>query len=208
MTMKLKLTIVVAVLALLMPTPEVCARTNKVDIYDLSLEENLELPVIKNAKHAERVQQYQYEAAVAFKKKNMEVEMMRDNEVIIFTFPAAKLFAPNDTTLTKDGAKALQPLLTLLKPAGFYKMLLVMHSDNTGSETYTLDLTRARVNAVYDWIDANASVDFVVPYALGDTDPMVDNNSIENRARNRRLEVYLVPDEVMLEQAKKGRITK
>jgi len=62
------------------------------------------------------------------------------------------------------------------------------------------------VNAVYDWFDQNGSVDYVVPYALGETDPLVDNNSVDNRKRNRRLEIYLVPDEVMIQQAKKGRI--
>jgi flagellar motor protein MotB len=64
------------------------------------------------------------------------------------------------------------------------------------------------VNAVYDWFDANGDVDFVVPYALGDTDPIVDNNSYDNRARNRRLEIYLVPAELMIERAKKGDIKK
>jgi outer membrane protein OmpA-like peptidoglycan-associated protein len=87
-----------------------------------------------------------------------------------------------------------------------------MHSDNTGSSAYTLNLTRQRVNAIFDWFDENGSVDYVVPYALGDTEPMVDNNivvdnnSVENRKRNRRLEIYLVPEKVMLQQAKKGRI--
>lgn len=36
--------------------------------------------------------------------------------------------------------------------------------------------------------------------------PLVENNSLTNRERNRRLEVYLVPGTKMLEQAKKGRI--
>ena len=35
---------------------------------------------------------------------------------------------------------------------------------------------------------------------------ILENNSMSNRERNRRLEVYLVPGKKMLEQAKKGRI--
>ena len=100
----------------------------------------------------------------------------------------------------------MKPLLAFLKNPGFYKMIMVMHSDNTGSTQYTLDLTRGRVNSVYDWIEDNASVDYVVPYALGETSPINDNNSVENRKRNRRLEIYLVPEEVMLEQAKHGNV--
>ncbi len=94
----------------------------------------------------------------------------------------------------------------MLKNLGSYKMLLDMHSDNTGSSEYTLNLTRQRVNAIFDWFDENGIVDYVVPYALGETDPLVDNNSVENRKRNRRLEIYLVPEKTMLQQAKKGNI--
>ena len=149
--------------------PTMAKKKVTVDIYDLSLDENLELPAITNEKHALRVQDYQYDTA-------------------------------------EVGKVSLKPLLAFLKNPGFYKMIMVMHSDNTGSPQYTLDLTRGRVNSVYDWIEDNASVDYVVPYALGETSPINDNNSVENRKRNRRLEIYLVPEEVMLEQAKHGNV--
>ncbi|MCF0204724.1 MAG: OmpA family protein, partial [Muribaculaceae bacterium] len=125
-------------------------------------------------------------------------------EVIVITIPASQLFDPNETTLTNLGIMSIKPLLKYLKTKGLYKMLLVMHSDNTGTDKYTVELTRHRVDAVYDWIEANASVDFVVPYALGASDPIMPNNSVDNRRANRRLEVYLVPDAAMVEMAKKG----
>ena len=174
------------------------------DIYDLSLDENLMLPEIKNEKQADKIQDFQLDMAVAFKKSNYDVEIMRDDEVIIVTIPASQLFDANDTLLNKVGEERLKPFLRMVKNPGFYKMLLVMHSDNTGSEVYTLNLTRQRVNAIFDWFDENGSVDYVVPYALGDTDPILDNNSVENRKRNRRLEIYLVPEKTMIQQAKKG----
>ena len=178
----------------------------EVEIYDLSLDENLEFPEIRNDKQAQKIQDYQYDVAVQLKKNNYDVELMRDNEVIIVTIPAGQLFEPNDTSVTTLGKISLKPLLRYLKNPGFYKMLLVMHSDNTGSDRYTLELTRSRVNAVFDWFDENGSVDFVVPYALGATDPVNGNDSMDNRKNNRRLEIYLVPNSVMINQAKKGRI--
>ena len=182
------------------------AKDHVEDIYDLSLDENLMTPEIKSDKHADRIQEYQYNMAVAFKKSNYEVEVMRDDEVIVITIPASQLFEPNDTVLSKLGEEQLKPFLRMVKNPGFYKMLLVMHSDNTGSSEYTLNLTRQRVNAIFDWFDENGSVDYVVPYALGETDPLVDNNSVENRKTNRRLEIFLVPEQTMLQQAKKGKI--
>ena len=176
------------------------------DIYEMSLDENLVTPEIKNDKQADKIQDFQYDMAVAFKKSNYDVEIMRDDEVIVVTIPASQLFEANDTVLTSLGEKQLKPFLRMIKNPGFYKLLLVMHSDNTGSSEYTLNLTRQRVNAVFDWFDENGSVDYVVPYALGETDPLVDNNSVENRKTNRRLEIFLVPEQTMLQQAKKGRI--
>jgi outer membrane protein OmpA-like peptidoglycan-associated protein len=170
----------------------------------LSLDENLVTPQIKNSKQADKIQDFQYDMAVAFKRSNYEVEVMREGEVIVVTLPASLLFEPNDTVLTTLGESQLKPFLRMIKNPGFYKLLLVMHSDNTGSSEYTLNLTRQRVNVIFDWFDENGSVDYVVPYALGETDPIVDNNSVENRKRNRRLEIYLVPEKTMIQQAKKG----
>ena len=200
--------ILLAMLAALFITCPVSsfARDDVDDIYELSLDENLATPEIKNDKQADKIQDFQYDMAVAFKRSNYDVEIMRDDEVIVITIPASQLFNPNDTVVNSVGEALLKPFLRMLKNPGFYKMLLVMHSDNTGSSEYTLNLTRQRVNAIFDWFDENGSVDYVVPYALGDTDPVVDNNSVENRNRNRRLEIFLVPEKTMLQQAKKGTI--
>ncbi len=176
-----------------------------VDIYELSLDDNLETPVVKS-KYADKIQDYQYNQAVELIKHNYEVELMRNNEVIIVTITADKLFGANDTILSGEGKELVKGLFKVLKNPEFYKMLLVMHSDDTGSPQYLVQLTRSRVNAVYDWLDANGNVDFVVPYALGGHEPLHDNKSMINRRINRRLEVYLVPGEVMIEQAKRGNI--
>ena len=200
------ITLVMLALVFLLCPQHVIARDELEDIYDMSLDENLLTPEIKNDKQAEKIQDFQYDMAVAFKKSNYDVEIMRDNEVIVVTIPASVLFEPNDTVLTQLGATRLEPFLRMIKNPGFYKLLLVMHSDNTGSPEYTLNLTRQRVNTIFDWFDENGSVDYVVPYALGETDPLVDNNSVENRKQNRRLEIYLVPEKTMIQQAKKGRI--
>lgn len=182
------------------------AKVHVDDIYEMSLDENLMTPEIKNDKQADRIQEFQYNIAVAFKQTNYDVEIMRDDEVIVITIPASQLFDPNDTVLNKLGEEQLKPFLRMLNNPGFYKLLLVMHSDNTGSSEYTLNLTRQRVNAIFDWFEENGSVDYVVPYALGETDPIVDNNSVESRKTNRRLEIFLIPEQTMLQQAKKGRI--
>ena len=195
------------VIAAALPGDALAKKKAVVDIYELTLDENIETPVPENEKIAANIEEFQYEVAVKLKKHNLDVEMMRHNQVIVVTFPASKLFAPNDTLLTEEGKLSLKPLLPFIKNAGLYKALLVMHSDNTGSREYTLSLTTRRVNSVFDWVEINAPVDFVVPYALGETDPAVDNNSVDNRNRNRRLEIFLVPEQNLLNAAAKGKIS-
>ena len=192
--------------ALLMPSQALAKKKEKVDIYDLSLDENIEYPAITGEKQIEIIKAYQLKVALELKKKNYDVELMRNDEIIIVTIQAANLFNHNDTVLTDVGKRLLTPLTKYLANPGFYKMLLVMHSDNTGSRTYTLNLTRDRVNAIFDWMERTTSIDYVVPYALGESDPVTDNNSMDHRKQNRRLEIYIVPDEVMLNQAKKGSV--
>ncbi|MCH4155892.1 MAG: OmpA family protein [Muribaculaceae bacterium] len=174
------------------------------DIFDLSIDDNIDNPHL--GKQADVISEFQGQEALAMKHDHHDVELMRNGEVIVFTIPAGQLFNPNDTVLTDLGKVSLKPFLKYLATPGLYKMILAMHSDNTGSDAYTLALSRARVNAVFDWIDGQASTDFVVPYALGSIEPIVPNNSVLNRRSNRRLEIYLVPGYAMIEQAKKNKI--
>lgn len=185
----------------------ICDAKKVVDIYDLTFDENVSSPAIVKEKIAQRVQDFQNKQAIDLINNNLEVEMMRNGEVIIVTIPADELFAPNDTILMSKSKDTLSKLLKFTKTPGMYKMLLVMHSDNTGTHEYSTRLTSARVNSVFDWFDAYGSTQSVVPYAFGDIQPLKDNNSMEKRRLNRRLEIYIVPGEEMLEQAKSGKVT-
>lgn len=179
-------------------------------MYDLELDASLATPQINNDKARKNVANFQVELANKLVRQGYTVELMRNSEIIIVSIPCNAMFAPNDTVLTNDGKKKIKPLLNYLKNPGFYKILMVMNSDNTGSETYTLNLTRSRVNAVFDWMDNDEKVntDYVVPYAVGGSRPHEDtpNNSMKNRNLNRRLEFYFIPFNWMIEQGKKGKI--
>lgn len=136
------------------------------------------------------------------------VENLRNKEVLLITIPASELFAPNSLTLREDAAKYLEPIKRYLKQPDMWRVMLVMHTDNTGSPEYRQSLTEDRVLAVTDWFEnqPNLDTDYLFPYALSDSRPNNPNTSFENRADNRRLEIYLVPGEKMVEQAKHGKI--
>lgn len=135
------------------------------------------------------------------------IEAFRKKEVILLTIPASLLFAPNSVELSPKASTYLNPVRRYMKEPDMFRVLLVMHTDNTGSPAYRDDLTADRVDAVTAWFeDQGADTSYTFSYAFGDESPLVPNTSIENRAKNRRLEVYLMPGEKMLEEAKKGKI--
>lgn len=135
------------------------------------------------------------------------VEAYRNKEVLLITIPAHLLFDPNETELKPGAQDYLVPIKRYLKDPDMFRVLLVMHTDNTGSEDYRELITVERVNSVFDWFeDSGVNTSYLFSYALGDGMPLKTNNSMENRDKNRRLEIYLVPGKKMVEQAKKGRI--
>ena len=112
--------ILLALTALLMlSTPLTLNAKDEDDIYEMSLDENLETPEIRNDKQAAKIQEFQYDIAVAFSLSNYDVEVMRDGEVIVITIPASQLFGPNDTVVTKVGQELLKYLVNQNKKCNF-----------------------------------------------------------------------------------------
>lgn len=141
------------------------------------------------------------------KNSDCTIEAFRNKEIILITIPADALFAPNSTDLSENASKMLAPIKRYMKNPDTFRVLLVMHTDNTGSEQYRENITADRVDAVSEWFDnSGADTSFVFSYAFGDDNPLLPNTSMENRAKNRRLEVYLMPGQKMLTEAKKGKI--
>ena len=135
------------------------------------------------------------------------VEAYRNKEVLLITIPAHLLFEPNSVVLRKEAANYLNPIRRYLKDPDMFRVMLVMHTDNTGSEEYRDNITMERVNSVFEWFeDSGVNTKYLFSYALGDEMPLKPNDSMENRRGNRRLEIYLVPGKKMVEQAQKGRI--
>lgn len=203
------LAIAFAAMALAMP---VYADKNE-NLDDMSFAEIVNS--VELGKQTELVQKFQDREAknVLLKNKNLSeqsgctIDAVRNREVIVVTIPAHLLFGPNQTDLLESAGKYLEPFKRYLKEPDMYRVLTVMHTDNTGSEEYREQITIDRAQAVADWFEENATdTKFLFPFAMADDIPLVPNDSFTNRDRNRRLEIYLVPGTVMLEKAKKGRI--
>jgi outer membrane protein OmpA-like peptidoglycan-associated protein len=175
-----------------------------VDVADLSIEETLMIPEVPN-KQSAYIKNYMHREAQALQKMGFTVESMRKGEVVIATIPADKLFAPNDTTLLTTASQQLSPFLPYFRTHGKFKVVLAMHSDDTGSEEYLYGLTERRIVALYDYFDSHATqTDMLQGYPMADSDPLPhqSNETASGRKANRRLEIYIVPGPILIMEAK------
>lgn len=173
---------------------------------ELTLEQTLTRPEVPAAQKA-TVKSMMLREAKALQKLGFKVETMRGGEVVIASVPAAKLFAPNDTVLLGGASGQLNHFLPYFRTPGRFKVVLAMHSDDSGSEQYLYGLTEKRIVALYDYFDRYAAqTDALQGYPMADTQPLVPNNSIHNRIDNRRLEIYLIPGDMLIVEAKSKKI--
>ena len=177
------------------------------DAYDLTFDENLATPAV-TGKAQRDVRSHMRQVSSSLAKQFASVELLRDGEVVLVTIPASALFAANDTIVTASGRKLLGRLSSAVKAPTMYKLVVAAHSDDTGDDAYRIALTEARANAVDDcMIDASGVEDEnIIPFGLGSDDPVSTNDSMAGRAKNRRIEIYIVPEAGLIERAAKGKL--
>lgn len=68
------------------------------------------------------------------------------------------------------------------------------HTDSTGSDAYNMDLSKRRADAVGRYlITRGVSSSRIQTQGMGKNYPVADNNTVEGRALNRRVEVKITP---------------
>ncbi|MBQ9585182.1 MAG: hypothetical protein IJR20_04180 [Muribaculaceae bacterium] len=170
-----------------------------------SLDDVIYNPAIKDGKARHAIGEYQMkQAKILSEDRNLNVMTLRNTEVIVVTIPADLLFEPNETELSRDAELVLLKYCPFLRTPGFYHMAIAMYHDNSASEQYSKELTNLRVQSVYDWFAENANVKDLYKFSFGNSNALLPNNSMQNRRLNRRLEIYLVPGQLMIDQAKKN----
>jgi outer membrane protein OmpA-like peptidoglycan-associated protein len=98
--------------------------------------------------------------------------------------------------LDEIATKALNAKGYVLEVAGF--------ADATGSVERNRALSQRRADAVIRYLVENHSIPLrriITPYGFGETNPIAENTSRDGRAQNRRVEVKLLVNKGILQQA-------
>ena len=104
-------------------------------------------------------------------------------------------FRVNSAVLSPEAKQQLDALAEKTVNAKAYMIEVAGHTDSTGSEAKNFRLSRARADAVVQYLAVNHKIPlrrFVTPMGYGKTDAVADNTTATGRAQNRRVEVKMI----------------
>jgi outer membrane protein OmpA-like peptidoglycan-associated protein len=106
---------------------------------------------------------------------------------IYFSFNSDEIREESDSTLAEIG--------DILRRHPDWKLAIGGHTDSIGSDSYNLDLSRRRAAAVKAAVVKRSSVDpaRLTTAGYGERRPRDRNDTLEGRARNRRVELVRIP---------------
>ncbi|MGE4802226.1 OmpA family protein [Yersinia hibernica] len=136
------------------------------------------------------------QCAPLLKQINHKIETYTDIPVFS-SAQMAPLFDSNSSKLKPNMQtnKILTSLLSLLEHNPGSKVLVVGHSDNTGSPSINMALSEQRAQVVADWLIKHSSLsanDLIIS-GKGALEPVASNDTKIGQDQNRRVEVLLLP---------------
>lgn len=130
-------------------------------------------------------------------------EVTRAGEGLIVKFPDGILFDFNKTDVKTAGKTNVDKLATSMENNPDTDILIVGHTDNVGADAYNMDLSQRRAQAVKSLIITDGvGSSRLKTEGRGETEPIGDNTSASGRAQNRRVEIVIVANDKMKEEAK------
>jgi len=117
---------------------------------------------------------------------------------------AAVNFRTGSAVLSTDSKTKLDEIATKALNAKGYVIEVSGFADTTGSIERNRALSQRRADTVIRYLVENHSIPLrriVTPYGYGESNPVAENTSREGRAQNRRVEVKLLVNKGLMQQA-------
>ncbi len=132
------------------------------------------------------------------------VERVDDGIVITFDEKSGVYFATGKSNINSSSQITLDKLTSVLNSYLDTNVLVIGHTDDVGSDDLNMNLSKKRANAVTDYFVKTKSLNaqrFTTQW-YGETQPKFDNTTKEGRSKNRRVNVVILPNDKMKEDAK------
>ena len=142
-------------------------------------------------------QQTEFEQQLAGERAQHEIEVERQqNEILKLTMSSEVSFDFNSATIKSTFHSPLNKIADIMSRYSQTQIVVVGHTDNVGSEQYNLELSLRRANAVADYLIMHGvAVSRMGTEGRGEMEPIANNDTVDGRSQNRRVEIFVVPNE-------------
>ncbi|APX99074.1 OmpA family protein [Lacinutrix venerupis] len=132
------------------------------------------------------------------------VERVDDGIVVTFDENSGVYFDTAKYNVNAASQATLDKLVNVLREYQDTNILVVGHTDSVGSEENNMTLSKNRAYAVTNYITGQGiSNGRLTTNWFGEAQPTNDNSTAEGRAKNRRVNIAILPNEKMKNDAKK-----
>lgn len=126
-----------------------------------------------------------------------DITVRETDESVILSVTSDVLFGFDSATLSGKAKSTLSNVVKVLDSVPESVVRVIGHTDSKGSDSYNQDLSKARADAVVDFLSSNGVASSrLKSESRGESEPMAPNeidgqDNPDGRARNRRVEFVL-----------------
>jgi len=132
-----------------------------------------------------------------------EVSRVGEGINVTFNENSGVYFATNQSDISGESEISLLKLITIFQKYPKTNIIVEGHTDSSGSDAYNMELSKNRAQAVTNYLSSNGiSASRIETNWFGEDQPKHDNSTAEGRSKNRRVELAIVANEELKEEAK------
>ena len=118
-----------------------------------------------------------------------KLKSIKDQSIVLNNI----FFEVGSFALSAASYKELDKLVEYLVENLTFNVEISAHTDDTGGDTFNLQLSNLRANSVLEYLqDHSINNDRLIAKGYGEKVPLVENTTEENRAKNRRVEFKIL----------------
>jgi len=137
--------------------------------------------------------------------QNAQVESINDGQAIKVTFDSGILFSSGSSTLSQTSINALTQFASSLQANPDTNIQIFGHTDSQGGDKINIPLSQARAVSVQSFLmNQGVTADRMTSQGMGSSQPVAAEDAKGIQALNRRVEINILPNQKMIQDAEAG----